>query len=119
MEIKCEERQAAICYGHDYFRYGRTRIEVYSLLGGFCSFREGIDRHTVSFGASCLKTIISQKGIKKNLVLLCLSGIALGINWITMFEAFRHTSVAVATICYYMAPVIVILVSLYLQKRLP
>ncbi|NLL65004.1 MAG: EamA family transporter [Clostridiaceae bacterium] len=60
------------------------------------------------------KQSFPKRELRKNLVLLCLSGIALGINWITMFEAFRHTSVAVATICYYMAPVIVILVSPFL-----
>lgn len=57
--------------------------------------------------------------IKKNLLLLCLSGALIGFNWILLFEAYQHTSVAVATLCYYMAPVFVILVSpIVLKERL-
>ncbi len=57
------------------------------------------------------KESLPVKDVKDNLLLLCLSGVALGINWILLFEAYRFTSISVATICYYMAPVIVILVS--------
>ena len=31
------------------------------------------------------------------------------IYWITLFEAYRYTTVATATLCYYMAPVFVTL----------
>ena len=48
-----------------------------------------------------------------------LSGAMIGVNWILLFEAYNYTSVAVATLCYYMQPVIVILVSpFYLKERL-
>lgn len=57
------------------------------------------------------KEKISWEAVKKNAVLLCISGAFLGVNWILLFEAYRYTSVAVATMCYYMAPVLVILVS--------
>lgn len=49
--------------------------------------------------------------IKRNLPVLLLSGTALGFNWILLFEAYKYTTVAVATLCYYMAPIFVILVS--------
>lgn len=49
--------------------------------------------------------------VKKNAGWLCLSGALLGFNWIALFEAYRYTTVSVATICYYMAPVMVILAS--------
>lgn len=42
---------------------------------------------------------------------LLLSGALLGFNWILLFEAFRFTSVAIATLCYYLAPILVVLVS--------
>lgn len=42
---------------------------------------------------------------------LILTGAMIGVNWILLFEAYNHTSVAVATLCYYMQPVIVILAS--------
>lgn len=46
-----------------------------------------------------------------NLIRLVVSGIVIGINWILLFEAFNYTSVPVATLCYYMQPTIVILLS--------
>ena len=57
--------------------------------------------------------------IKRNAMLLLVSGAFIGINWILLFEAYNHTTVAIATLCYYMAPIFVILVSpLVLRERL-
>ena len=50
---------------------------------------------------------IDLAAIKKELLLLLLSGIAIGINWILLFEAYRYTTVSIATLSYYFAPVIV------------
>ena len=55
--------------------------------------------------------------IRKNFLLLFLSGIMLGFNWILLFEAYNYTSVATATLCYYLQPVILILVSPVLLKE--
>lgn len=49
--------------------------------------------------------------IKRELVLLLFSGMAMGINWILLFEAYRYTTVSVATLSYYFAPVIVTVLS--------
>lgn len=50
---------------------------------------------------------------------LLLSGACLGANWVLLFEAYRYTSVATATLCYYMAPILLILLSpLLLRERL-
>ena len=48
---------------------------------------------------------------RKTLALLVTSGAMIGINWILLFEAYEHTTVAVATLCYYMQPTIVILLT--------
>ena len=45
--------------------------------------------------------------IKKELPLLLLSGIAMAFNWILLFQAYKYTTVSVATLSYYFAPVIV------------
>ena len=45
--------------------------------------------------------------IKKEVPLLLSSGMAMGINWILLFEAYKYTTVSVATLSYYFAPVIV------------
>ncbi len=48
---------------------------------------------------------------KKKLVILVVSGMLIGINWMLLFEAYNYTTVATATLCYYMQPTIVILLS--------
>lgn len=58
-----------------------------------------------------------KKAIKKNLLPLFVSGAAIGINWILLFEAYRYTTVAAATLCYYMAPVLVILLAPFVLKE--
>ena len=56
------------------------------------------------------KQKLSLGNIKKELMLLLLSGAAMGVNWILLFEAYKYTTVSVATLSYYFAPVIVMLV---------
>ena len=60
---------------------------------------------------------IALGDVKKDLPLLLLSGIAMGINWIFFFEAFRYTSVSIATLSYYFAPVIVTVASSFIFKE--
>ena len=50
---------------------------------------------------------IPFSSIKKELPLLLLSGMAMGFNWILLFQAYKYTTVSVATLSYYFAPVIV------------
>lgn len=49
--------------------------------------------------------------LRREILLLLLSGGAMGINWILLFEAYRYTTVSTATLCYYFAPVIVTFLS--------
>lgn len=63
------------------------------------------------------KKRVDQKAVRKNLLPLLISGAAIGVNWILLFEAYRYTTVAVATLCYYMAPVLVILLAPVLLKE--
>ena len=55
--------------------------------------------------------------VKKEFPLLLLSGVAMGINWILLFQAYKYTTVSVATLSYYFAPVIVTLVCPLLFKE--
>jgi len=55
--------------------------------------------------------------IKKEIPLLLLSGMAMGINWILLFEAYKYTTVSAATLSYYFAPVIVTLVCPFLFRE--
>ena len=57
--------------------------------------------------------------IKKNAPMLLLSSGLMGLNWILLFEAYRYTSVATATLCYYMEPIILVLLSpVFLGEKL-
>lgn len=55
--------------------------------------------------------------IRKEVPLLLASGMAMGINWILLFEAYKYTTVSVATLSYYFAPVIVTMVCPVLFKE--
>ena len=63
------------------------------------------------------KKRISFKNCKKELALLLLSGAAMGFNWIFLFSAYKCTTVSVATLSYYFAPVIVTVLSPLLFKE--
>ena len=63
------------------------------------------------------KTGFDKASIKKNLVSLLVSGAMIGINWILLFEAYRFTTIAVATISYYMAPVFTIIASAFILRE--
>ena len=67
----------------------------------------------------CSKEKISFQGIKKNILILFLSGIGIGLNWIFLFQAYKYTTVSTATLSYYSAPVIVTILSpIILKERL-
>ena len=61
---------------------------------------------------------VSIGEVWEKLPLLCLSGVALGGNWILLFEAYRYTTVATATVCYYLAPMFLLLASPLLGEKL-
>ncbi len=63
------------------------------------------------------KQKIPFKNIKKEIPLLLASGMAMGINWILLFEAYKYTTVSVATLSYYFAPVIVTAVCPFLFRE--
>lgn len=56
-------------------------------------------------------------GIRRNWIPLVVSGACFGLNWICIFEAYRYTTVSIATLCNYMAPILTILVSPILLKE--
>lgn len=64
------------------------------------------------------KKKIDSNAVRENLPILLLSSIGLGANWILLFEAYHYTTVATATICYYLAPVFLVLASPLLGEKL-
>ena len=87
----------------------RRQIQVSS---AFLAFTRGI------LGGLVILAFVKMtgKGAKEKVsrgqfLWLACTGAIMGINWILLFEAFNHTTVAVATLCYYMQPTIVMLLS--------
>ena len=60
---------------------------------------------------------IPLKSLGRELFLLLFSGVAMGFNWILLFEAYKYTTVAISTLSYYFAPVIVTIVCPFLFKE--
>ncbi len=60
---------------------------------------------------------IHFKEIKKELIFLLLSGMAMGINWILLFEAYKYTTISAATLSYYFAPVLVTVICPFLFRE--
>lgn len=81
------------------------------LSSGMIAFFRGL------LGSAFLLILFVVKGHKTNkiekkkLFWLIVTGAVLGLNWMLLFEAYRYTSVAIAAMCYYMQPTIVILLS--------
>ena len=110
-----------------------TLIAAMCIFGTIGIFREYIPlpsslialvRGAVGSGYLLISAAVQKQkpdlpAIKKNLPLLVLSGAAIGFNWIFLFEAYCYTTVATATLCYYLAPVMVIALSpLFLKEKL-
>lgn len=65
----------------------------------------------------CTRQTVRWKDVKKELPLLFVSGAAMSVNWILLFEAYKYTTVAMATLSYYFAPVIVTVASTVLFRE--
>lgn len=89
-----------------------------SVSSGLLAFARGV------IGALFLCVFVKIRGGRvfrgigrKTALWYILSGCAIGLNWMLLFEAYRCTSVTTATLCYYMQPTIVILLSPLLFKE--
>lgn len=89
------------------------------LSSGMLAFTRGL------LGSALLILFLFAKGHKwhriekKSQLLLAVTGIVIGLNWILLFEAYNYTTVSTATMCYYMQPTIVILLSpILLHERI-
>ncbi len=95
-------------------------VNFLSLPSGLVALTRGaVGSAFILLALILLKKRPSGKAIKNNLWLLICSGGAIGINWILLFEAYKRTGVALGTLCYYLAPVFVVLASpIVLREKL-
>lgn len=65
------------------------------------------------------KQSLDWEAIRRNAGWLLLSSVFMCLNWICQFEAFKHTTIAAGTLCYYMQPVFYILAgAIVLREKL-
>ena len=89
------------------------------LSSGMIAFFRGLLGSAFLFIFFAVKGHKTHRIEKKKLLMLTVTGAILGLNWILLFEAYNYTSVATATMCYYMQPTIVILLSpITFQERI-
>ncbi len=82
-----------------------------SLSSGMLAFSRGIIGSAFLFAFVRLRGNRLEKLGGKTLGLLILTGALIGFNWIFLFESYNYTSVATATMCYYMQPTILMILS--------
>ena len=106
-----------------------TSMAIFGTVGIFVRFIPMASAATAFcrgvLGCVFLLLLMTATGKKPNLAdikrsgwILAVSGAAIGINWILLFESYRYTTVAIATICYYLAPAFVTLGSPIVGEKL-
>ena len=106
-----------------------TSMAIFGTVGIFVRFipmvSAGIAFCRGVLGCIFLLVLMALTGKKPNLEdmkrngwIRAISGAAIGINWILLFESYRYTTVAIATICYYLAPAFVTLASPLVGEKL-
>ena len=64
-----------------------------------------------------MKQKISVKLIKENILILTLSGVAIGFNWVLLFQAYKYTTISNSTLSYYFAPIFVLMLAPIILKE--
>ena len=106
-------------------------MAIFSTIGAVVrgvSFGSGFSamvRGFIGAGSIILYMLLTKKkidfsGIRKNLLTLAISGAFIGVNWLLLFESYRFTTIATATVCYNIAPIfVIVLTPLVLKARVP
>ena len=120
MTEKADNRRSTVMFISSMLIFGTVGVlrRYIPLPSAFLAFARGI------LGGLFLLLFVKVKkkgAVKKlprrDLLRLMLTGAMIGVNWMLLFEAYNHTTVAVATLCYYMQPTIVILLSSVIFKE--
>lgn len=88
---------------------GIARRYVLLPSGAMALFRAAIGVICLLFFMLFTRRKIKFVAIRRHFLPLLASGVCLGFNWLLLFEAYKYTSVATATLCYYMAPIFLVL----------
>lgn len=110
------------------FKY-LAAVVIYGTIGYFLHFVNAASEFVVMcrglFGSLFILLVMlltnklpDLKSIKNNLLMLIISGIALGFNWIFLFAGYRY-AVAITSLCNYLAPIfLVIITTVFMKEKL-
>ena len=101
-------------------------VIIYGTIGFFLHFVEASSEFVVLcrglIGSLFIGLVMLLKkdmpdinAIKKNLKMIVLSGVALGLNWVFLFAGYKY-AVSIASLCNYTAPIMVVLISTIIYK---
>lgn len=110
--MKNESMKAKLSYILAMAAFGTIGLFVrnIALSSGEIALYRAVIALVVLYGYQLIKgQPVRLRGLGRDALLLFLSGAAMGFNWILLFTAYRYTSVSIATLSYYFAPVIVTL----------
>ncbi len=120
MEQKANDRKSVLMNVASMLIFGTIGVfrKYIPVPSGFLAFARGILGGLFIF---VFLRLVKRKSAQKlpagALPQLVISGALMGINWMLLFEAYNHTTVAVATLCYYMQPTIVMLLSPFIFRE--
>ena len=122
MQSKENDRKSLFMFVSAMLVFGTIGIfrRYIPLSSAFLAFSRGVIGGLFLLAFIKLKRKSTEEKLPLRTVLwLIITGIVMGINWILLFEAYNHTTVAIATLCYYMEPTIVVLMSpIVFQEKL-
>ena len=114
MEHRSDDRRSLLMIVASMLIFGTIGLfrRYIPVSSAFLAFSRGILGGTILLAFTRLKGKQSREKLpQRTIFLLVLTGTIIGINWMLLFEAYNHTTVATATLCYYMQPTIVMLLS--------
>ena len=59
----------------------------------------------------------NKEDLKADLKILIPSGMALGIGWVLLFQGYKNTTISIATLSYYVAPIFIVILSIIVLKE--
>ena len=99
MGVRCLKEKLSMILSMVIFGTIGIFVELIALPSGLIAAFRGITGALVILMVMLIKKHKPDfVNIKKKLWLLILSGVAIGFNWILLFEAYRHTGIPVATV---------------------
>ena len=114
MSKQTNDRKAVLAYIGSALVFGTIGVfrRYIPVSSAFLSFTRGILGGLFVMAYTRITDKGSVRSIpRRQLLWLIISGAVMGVNWMLLFEAYNHTTVAIATLCYYMQPTILIMLS--------